>query len=116
MVQNVYWVQKSLISLHGGNTNKYSHGCSISTFFLSLGISSYKYTCKYLLFKRHDVFIGERKRKILCSRESDRAVVSDQRCHGATRPAVFTEPCNTECELRLVLPAQPAFIINQSMN
>ncbi|XP_056293354.1 A disintegrin and metalloproteinase with thrombospondin motifs 9 [Pseudoliparis swirei] len=43
---------------------------------------------------------GERKRKIFCSRESDRAVVSDQRCHGAARPAVVTEPCNTECELR----------------
>ncbi|XP_015240797.1 PREDICTED: A disintegrin and metalloproteinase with thrombospondin motifs 9 [Cyprinodon variegatus] len=43
---------------------------------------------------------GERKRKILCSRESDRVVVSDQRCHSAVRPAVITEPCNTECELR----------------
>lgn len=48
------------------------------------------------------VFTGERKRKILCSRESDRVVVSDQRCHGTTRPAVITEPCNTECELRFV--------------
>ncbi|TKS70948.1 disintegrin and metalloproteinase with thrombospondin motifs 9 [Collichthys lucidus] len=43
---------------------------------------------------------GERKRKILCSRESDRVVVSDQRCHGTARPAVITESCNTECELR----------------
>uniref|UniRef100_A0A665UA60 ADAM metallopeptidase with thrombospondin type 1 motif, 9 n=1 Tax=Echeneis naucrates TaxID=173247 RepID=A0A665UA60_ECHNA len=43
---------------------------------------------------------GERKRKILCSRESDRVVVSDQRCHGIPRPPVITEPCNTECELR----------------
>uniref|UniRef100_A0A3Q3FHS5 ADAM metallopeptidase with thrombospondin type 1 motif, 9 n=1 Tax=Kryptolebias marmoratus TaxID=37003 RepID=A0A3Q3FHS5_KRYMA len=43
---------------------------------------------------------GERKRKMLCSRESDSVVVSDQRCHGAARPAVITEPCNTECELR----------------
>lgn len=50
------------------------------------------------------VFAGERKRKILCSRESDRVVVSDQRCHGTTRPAVITEPCNTECELRFVAP------------
>lgn len=48
------------------------------------------------------VLTGERKRKILCSRESDRVVVSDQRCHGTTRPAVITEPCNTECELRFV--------------
>uniref|UniRef100_A0A671UNM5 ADAM metallopeptidase with thrombospondin type 1 motif 9 n=1 Tax=Sparus aurata TaxID=8175 RepID=A0A671UNM5_SPAAU len=47
---------------------------------------------------------GERKRKILCSRESDRVVVSDQRCHGTARPAVITEACNTECELRFVLP------------
>lgn len=46
--------------------------------------------------------VGERKRKILCSRESDRVVVSDQRCHGTARPAVITEPCNTECELRSV--------------
>ncbi|XP_030632604.1 A disintegrin and metalloproteinase with thrombospondin motifs 9 [Chanos chanos] len=43
---------------------------------------------------------GERKRKILCNRESDRVVVSDQRCHGSPRPAVITEPCNMECELR----------------
>lgn len=51
---------------------------------------------------RPRVFTGERKRKILCSRESDRVVVSDQRCHGTTRPAVITEPCNAECELRFV--------------
>ncbi|XP_033822134.1 A disintegrin and metalloproteinase with thrombospondin motifs 9-like [Periophthalmus magnuspinnatus] len=43
---------------------------------------------------------GERKRKIVCSRESDRVVVSDQRCHGTPRPAVVTETCNTDCELR----------------
>ncbi|XP_061542969.1 A disintegrin and metalloproteinase with thrombospondin motifs 9 isoform X3 [Phycodurus eques] len=43
---------------------------------------------------------GERKRKILCSRESDRVVVSDQRCHGLARPAVIPEACNPECELR----------------
>ncbi|XP_071191355.1 A disintegrin and metalloproteinase with thrombospondin motifs 9-like [Salvelinus alpinus] len=43
---------------------------------------------------------GERKRKILCSRESDRVVVSDQRCHGAARPAMVTEPCNADCEIR----------------
>lgn len=53
---------------------------------------------------RPRVFAGERKRKILCSRESDRVVVSDQRCHGTTRPAVITEPCNAECELRFVAP------------
>uniref|UniRef100_A0A8C5BKQ3 ADAM metallopeptidase with thrombospondin type 1 motif 9 n=1 Tax=Gadus morhua TaxID=8049 RepID=A0A8C5BKQ3_GADMO len=43
---------------------------------------------------------GERKRKIGCSRESDRVVVSEQRCDGTARPAVITEHCNTECELR----------------
>ncbi|XP_076845270.1 A disintegrin and metalloproteinase with thrombospondin motifs 9 [Brachyhypopomus gauderio] len=43
---------------------------------------------------------GERKRKILCSRESDRLVVSDQRCHSSARPASVTEPCNTDCDLR----------------
>ncbi|XP_061689162.1 LOW QUALITY PROTEIN: A disintegrin and metalloproteinase with thrombospondin motifs 9-like [Syngnathoides biaculeatus] len=43
---------------------------------------------------------GERKRKVLCSRESDRVVVSDQRCHGLAKPAVVPEACNTECELR----------------
>uniref|UniRef100_A0A8C5FZ01 ADAM metallopeptidase with thrombospondin type 1 motif, 9 n=1 Tax=Gouania willdenowi TaxID=441366 RepID=A0A8C5FZ01_GOUWI len=43
---------------------------------------------------------GERKRKILCNRESDRAVVSDQRCHGTARPSVIIESCNTECEVR----------------
>uniref|UniRef100_A0A8C1Z6Z7 ADAM metallopeptidase with thrombospondin type 1 motif, 9 n=1 Tax=Cyprinus carpio TaxID=7962 RepID=A0A8C1Z6Z7_CYPCA len=43
---------------------------------------------------------GERKRKIMCSRESDRVVVSDQRCHGSPKPAVISEPCNTDCELR----------------
>lgn len=56
-----------------------------------------------LLFKLVCVLTGERKRKILCSRESDRVVVSDQRCYGAARPAVVTEPCNTECELRFAL-------------
>lgn len=43
---------------------------------------------------------GERKRKVLCIRESDRVMVSDQRCHGSPKPSVITEPCNTDCELR----------------
>ncbi|XP_058855652.1 A disintegrin and metalloproteinase with thrombospondin motifs 9-like [Acipenser ruthenus] len=43
---------------------------------------------------------GERKRRPLCSRESDRVVVSDQRCLGSLRPPLVTEPCNTECEIR----------------
>uniref|UniRef100_A0A3Q2Y652 ADAM metallopeptidase with thrombospondin type 1 motif 9 n=1 Tax=Hippocampus comes TaxID=109280 RepID=A0A3Q2Y652_HIPCM len=41
----------------------------------------------------------EKKRKVLCSRESDRVVVSDQRCHGIPRPALIPEACNTDCEL-----------------
>lgn len=48
--------------------------------------------------------LGVRKRKILCSRESDRVVVSDQRCHGIPRPPVIADPCNIECELRFVSP------------
>ncbi|RXM91304.1 A disintegrin and metalloproteinase with thrombospondin motifs 9 [Acipenser ruthenus] len=43
---------------------------------------------------------GERKRRPLCSRESDRVVVSDQRCLGSLHPPLVTEPCNTECEIR----------------
>ncbi|XP_056591435.1 A disintegrin and metalloproteinase with thrombospondin motifs 9 isoform X1 [Triplophysa dalaica] len=43
---------------------------------------------------------GERKRKVMCIRESDRVMVSDQRCHGSPKPSVITEPCNTDCELR----------------
>lgn len=50
------------------------------------------------------VVLGVRRRKILCSRESDRVVVSDQRCHGIPRPPVVADPCNTECELRFVSP------------
>lgn len=40
----------------------------------------------------------------MCSRESDRVVVSDQRCHGIPRPSVIADRCNTECELRFVSP------------
>lgn len=58
------------------------------------------------------VCTGERKRKILCSRESDRVVVSDQRCHGTARPSVVTEPCNTDCELRSVSFVKPAYSAN----
>ncbi|KAI5093665.1 A disintegrin and metalloproteinase with thrombospondin motifs 9 [Silurus meridionalis] len=43
---------------------------------------------------------GERKRKIVCNRESDHMVVSDQRCHSSPQPAPIREPCNTDCELR----------------
>lgn len=50
------------------------------------------------------MLLGVRKRKIVCSRESDRVVVSDQRCHGIPRPSVIADRCNTECELRFGSP------------
>uniref|UniRef100_A0A4W3HDC4 ADAM metallopeptidase with thrombospondin type 1 motif 9 n=1 Tax=Callorhinchus milii TaxID=7868 RepID=A0A4W3HDC4_CALMI len=43
---------------------------------------------------------GERKRRPICTRESDRLVVSDQRCDRIPRPVPLTESCNTECEIR----------------
>ncbi|KAK4814919.1 hypothetical protein QYF61_003243 [Mycteria americana] len=43
---------------------------------------------------------GERKRKPVCTRESDQLTVSDQRCDRIPQPDPITEPCSTECELR----------------
>ncbi|KAM4722780.1 A disintegrin and metalloproteinase with thrombospondin motifs 9 [Rhinophrynus dorsalis] len=43
---------------------------------------------------------GERKKKPVCTRDSDQLVVSDQRCDRIPQPEPVTEPCNTECELR----------------
>ncbi|OXB78729.1 UNVERIFIED_CONTAM: hypothetical protein H355_002694 [Colinus virginianus] len=43
---------------------------------------------------------GERKRKPVCTRESDQLTVSDQRCDWIPQPDPITEPCGTECELR----------------
>ncbi|KAJ1110188.1 hypothetical protein NDU88_007543 [Pleurodeles waltl] len=43
---------------------------------------------------------GERKKKPICTRDSDQLVVSDQRCDRISPPDAITEPCNTECELR----------------
>ncbi|XP_043835694.1 A disintegrin and metalloproteinase with thrombospondin motifs 9 isoform X2 [Dromiciops gliroides] len=43
---------------------------------------------------------GERKRKPICTRESDQLTVSDQRCDRIPQPEPVTEPCGTECELR----------------
>ncbi|XP_075430373.1 A disintegrin and metalloproteinase with thrombospondin motifs 9 isoform X1 [Ascaphus truei] len=43
---------------------------------------------------------GERKKKPICTRDSDQLVVSDQRCDRIPQPEPITEPCNTECELR----------------
>ncbi|XP_034962630.2 A disintegrin and metalloproteinase with thrombospondin motifs 9 isoform X3 [Zootoca vivipara] len=43
---------------------------------------------------------GERKRKLVCTRESDQLTVSDQRCDRIPQPDPITELCNTNCELR----------------
>ncbi|KAB0390408.1 hypothetical protein E2I00_014850 [Balaenoptera physalus] len=43
---------------------------------------------------------GERKRKPVCTRESDELTVSDQRCDRLPQPAPITEPCGTDCDLR----------------
>ncbi|XP_041966432.1 A disintegrin and metalloproteinase with thrombospondin motifs 20-like [Alosa sapidissima] len=43
---------------------------------------------------------GERRRKAVCVRKSDRLVVSEQRCEHLPRPGSITDPCNTHCELR----------------
>lgn len=95
-----------------GGSKKYCCGCNFSTFpccrvLENNRLLTFSFAWYPNLF--HCVFIGERKRKILCSRESDRVVVSDQRCHGTARPAVITEPCNTECELRFVLANSPTY-------
>nr|XP_033815546.1 A disintegrin and metalloproteinase with thrombospondin motifs 20 isoform X1 [Geotrypetes seraphini] len=43
---------------------------------------------------------GVRRQKVICMRESDQLVVSDQRCEHLPRPSAQTEHCNTQCELR----------------
>ncbi|XP_036992016.2 A disintegrin and metalloproteinase with thrombospondin motifs 9 isoform X1 [Artibeus jamaicensis] len=43
---------------------------------------------------------GERKRKPVCTRESDQLAVSDQRCYRLPQPGPITEPCGTDCDLR----------------
>ncbi|KAG8577665.1 hypothetical protein GDO81_010252, partial [Engystomops pustulosus] len=43
---------------------------------------------------------GVRKRKVICQRKSDQAVVSDQRCEFLSRPESITESCNIDCQLR----------------
>ncbi|XP_053497011.1 A disintegrin and metalloproteinase with thrombospondin motifs 20 [Ictalurus furcatus] len=43
---------------------------------------------------------GERRRKPVCVRKSDRLVVSDQRCEHLSRPRGVMESCNIDCELR----------------
>ncbi|CAG08653.1 unnamed protein product, partial [Tetraodon nigroviridis] len=43
---------------------------------------------------------GERRRKVVCVRKSDRLEVSDQRCEHLPQVAAVSEPCNTDCEVR----------------
>ncbi|KFO22575.1 A disintegrin and metalloproteinase with thrombospondin motifs 9 [Fukomys damarensis] len=43
---------------------------------------------------------GERKRKPVCTRESDQLPVSDQRCDRLPQPEPITEACSTDCDLR----------------
>ncbi|GAB1299762.1 A disintegrin and metalloproteinase with thrombospondin motifs 20 [Apodemus speciosus] len=43
---------------------------------------------------------GLHRRKIVCIRKSDHAVVSDQSCSHLPLPPLVTEKCNTDCELR----------------
>ncbi|KAM7063007.1 A disintegrin and metalloproteinase with thrombospondin motifs 9 isoform 4-T4 [Molossus nigricans] len=43
---------------------------------------------------------GERKRKPVCTRESDQVIVSDQKCDRLPQPGPVTEPCGTDCDLR----------------
>ncbi|KAK7817013.1 hypothetical protein U0070_014356 [Myodes glareolus] len=43
---------------------------------------------------------GLHRRKIVCIRKSDQAVVSDQSCGHLPLPLLVTEKCNTDCELR----------------
>ncbi|KAL1767546.1 A disintegrin and metalloproteinase with thrombospondin motifs 20 isoform X2, partial [Sigmodon hispidus] len=43
---------------------------------------------------------GLHRRKIVCIRKSDHAVVSDQSCGHLPLPLFVTEKCNTDCELR----------------
>ncbi|XP_058144323.1 A disintegrin and metalloproteinase with thrombospondin motifs 9 isoform X3 [Dasypus novemcinctus] len=43
---------------------------------------------------------GERKRKPVCTRETDQLIVSDQRCDQLPPPEPISEPCGTDCELR----------------
>ncbi|KAK7817569.1 hypothetical protein U0070_024479 [Myodes glareolus] len=43
---------------------------------------------------------GERRRKLVCTRESDQLTVSDQRCERLPQPGPVTEACGTDCDLR----------------
>ncbi|XP_069759188.1 A disintegrin and metalloproteinase with thrombospondin motifs 20-like isoform X2 [Narcine bancroftii] len=43
---------------------------------------------------------GERRRKVVCVRQDDHLVVSDQRCEHMPRPTAGSERCSTDCEIR----------------
>ncbi|XP_043933862.1 A disintegrin and metalloproteinase with thrombospondin motifs 9 [Protopterus annectens] len=43
---------------------------------------------------------GERRRKLVCIREEDLLVVSDQRCDRISQPSPIVERCNMDCEVR----------------
>ncbi|XP_012865822.1 PREDICTED: A disintegrin and metalloproteinase with thrombospondin motifs 9 [Dipodomys ordii] len=43
---------------------------------------------------------GERRRRPVCTRESDQLTVSDQRCDRLPQPGPVTEACATDCDLR----------------
>ncbi|XP_004644840.1 A disintegrin and metalloproteinase with thrombospondin motifs 9 [Octodon degus] len=43
---------------------------------------------------------GERRRRPICTRESDQLPVSDQRCERLPQPGPITEPCGLDCDLR----------------
>uniref|UniRef100_A0A0P6J9Z7 A disintegrin and metalloproteinase with thrombospondin motifs 9 preproprotein n=1 Tax=Heterocephalus glaber TaxID=10181 RepID=A0A0P6J9Z7_HETGA len=43
---------------------------------------------------------GVRRRKPVCTRESDQLPVSDQRCDRLPQPEPITEACGTDCDLR----------------
>ncbi|MGH0121107.1 UNVERIFIED_CONTAM: hypothetical protein FKN15_071967 [Acipenser sinensis] len=62
----------------------------------SIDIRQHSYSGK----PEDDNYLGERKRKAVCVRNSDHLVVSEQRCEHLPQPALATEPCNTECEQR----------------
>lgn len=46
------------------------------------------------------VCAGERRRKVVCVRKSDRLEVSDRRCEHLPQVAAVSEPCNMDCEVR----------------
>ena len=102
----MYLFNRVWYRLGQGNSAYITENTEFDTFggwsILSNGVTNHKDKQHGRNIRISRVFSGERKRKIGCSRESDRVVVSEQRCDGTARPAAITEHCNTECELRSV--------------